>query len=113
MCVSLWVSVLVGVLVLLGIAAYSPPSTASHRERSTTHPSVCCRYYCIAYERVYMIPRTLRSYGTYISSYPSVSRYMSSCEVHYNIPVQRHTCLLYCRYCRAGDETRYMILHTL
>jgi len=29
MCVSLWVSVLVGVLVIQGVAAYSPPTTAS------------------------------------------------------------------------------------
>ena len=50
----LWVSVLLCLLVLQGIAAYSPPSTASHRERSTTHPSVCCRYYCIAYGGSYI-----------------------------------------------------------
>ena len=71
------------------------------------------RYCGAGGETRYMIPRTLRSYGTSISRYPSVSRYMFSCEVHYNIPVRRRTCLLYCRYCIAGDETRYMILHTL
>ena len=85
------VSVLVGVLVLYGIADYRTSYYCIPSRRSTTHSIVCCRYYCIAGQAVYMIPRTLRSYGTSICRYPSVSRYMSSCELHYNIPVRRRT----------------------
>ena len=91
MCISLWVSVLLCLLVLQGVADYSTSHYCIPSGRTTTHYIVCCRYYCIACQAVYMIPRTLRSYGTSISRYPSVSRSMSSCELHYNITVYRHT----------------------
>ena len=91
MCISVWVSVLLCLLVIQGVVAYSTSHYCIPSGRTTTHYIVCCRYYCIACQAVYMIPRTLRSYGTSISRYPSVSRYMSSCELHYNITVRRRT----------------------
>ena len=80
-----------GLLVLQGVADYSTSYYCIPSRRSTTHPSVCCRYYYIACQAVYMIPRTLISYDTSISRSHTVSRYMPSCELHYNIPVRRRT----------------------
>ena len=54
-CISLWVSVLLCLLVLQGVADYSTSHYCIPSRRSTTHPFVCCRYYCIAYQTVYMI----------------------------------------------------------
>ena len=87
----LWVSVLLCLLVLQVVADYSTSYYCIPSRRSTTHPFVCCGYYCIACQAVYMIPRTLSTYGTSICRYPSVSWSVSSCEIHYNITVYRHT----------------------
>ena len=87
----LWVSVLLCLLVLQGVADSTTSYYCIPSRRSTTHPFVCCRYYCVACQVVYSIPHTLSTYGISISSYPSVSWSVSSCELHYNIPVYKHT----------------------
>ena len=65
MCIPLWVYVAVPASVH-SVADYSTSYYCIPSRRSTTHPFVCCRYYCVAYQMVYSIPHTLSTYGTSI-----------------------------------------------
>ena len=100
----------------IGVADSSTSYYSIPSGRTTTHSFVCCRYYCIAGQVVYSIPHTMTPYGISISSYPSVSWSVSSCELHYNIPVRSRTgcCIAGTAVQHTGRWSRgWWILHTL